>query len=75
MSAAVTAAAYLYSHGHRSVFSLHSHRAAEPPPARRPDPVALEEDQSRPVKQAHTPKIEYRKRRSCLVPLGADSKP
>ena len=73
MSAAATAAGYLYAHGYRSVYGLDPHRTAEPQPSRRPEPTAvvLEQDQSQPIKQVHTPRIEYRKRRSYALPSAA----
>ncbi len=64
MSAAATAAGYLYARGRQSgagfdgrVDAERSHHAAE--------------DESQPFKEASTPRIEYRKRRSYLLPSAA----
>jgi len=64
MSAAATAAGYLYARGRLSgagfdgqVDAECSHHAAE--------------DESQPFKGASTPRIEYRKRRSYLLPSAA----
>jgi hypothetical protein len=59
MSAAANAAGYLYVHGQLPVSDTNAKAA-------RPDRTA--KPQAEPVKQKRTPKIEYRKRRSCAVP-------
>jgi len=68
MSAAANAAGYLYAHGQLPVSDLNAQVEAQsshptPPPrsSRRPEPKSvLRQDQSQPVKQVRTPKIEYR---------------
>ena len=76
MSAAATAAGYLYARGRLAKSdldgqvdtesSLHTARSQS---SRRLEPkVVLRQGQSQPVKQVRTPRIEYRKRRFCLVP-------
>jgi len=79
MSAAATAAGYLFAQGRLAKSDLNgrgdaksSHRAAEPQPPRRLEPRAvLQQDQSQPVKQLRVPKIEYRKRRLYPLPSAA----
>jgi hypothetical protein len=76
MSAAATAAGYLYARGRLAKSDLNgqvdketSPHTAQSQSSRRLGPkVVLRQGQSQPVKQARTPRIEYRKRRFCLVP-------
>ena len=79
MSAAATAAGYLYARGrlcgaglNRKVDAERSYHAAEPEPARRLEPKSAPwQDDSPPVKEASTPRIEHRKRRSYALPSTA----
>jgi len=79
MSAAANAAGYLYAHGQLPVSDLKrasraqsSHPTPPPRSSRRPEPKSvLRQDQSQPVKQVRTPKIEYRKRRFYPLPSPA----
>ena len=79
MSAAATAAGYLYAQRRLSgagfdgeVDAERSYHAAEPQPARRWEPKSAPwQDESQPFKEASTPRIEYRKRRSYLLPSAA----
>ena len=63
MSAAATAAGYLYAHGRLS--------AAEALPSRRLEPKNVRQGESQPAKEARTPRIEYRKRRFYPLPSAA----
>jgi hypothetical protein len=74
MSAAATAAGYLYARGRLAKSDLNGqvdtassvHTQSQ---SRRLEPkVVLRQGQSQPVKPARTPRIEYRKRRFWLVP-------
>jgi len=68
MSAAATAAGYLYAHDQLATSHLNSDRTAESQSSRRPEPkVVLEQEQSQPIKQMRAPRIEYRKRRYYAV--------
>jgi hypothetical protein len=79
MSAAATAAGYLYARGRLSGAGLdghvdaeRSHHAAESQPAGRLEPKSAPcRDESPPVKEASTPRIEHRKRRSYALPSTA----
>jgi hypothetical protein len=79
MSAAATAAGYLYAHGRlsaggpdRQVDAERPHHAAEAQPSRRLEPkTVLWQGQSQPLKQVRTPRIEYRKRRPYALPSAA----
>ena len=69
MSAAATAAGYLYARDQLATSDHNSHRAAESQSSRRPEPKGvLEQDQSQPITQMRAPKIEYRKRRYYALP-------
>lgn len=76
MSAAATAAGYLYARGrlaksdlNRQVGTESSLHTAQSRSSRHLElMVVLRQGQSQPVKQVRTPRIEYRKRRFCLVP-------
>jgi hypothetical protein len=59
MSAAATAAGYLYAHGKVPVSGRNAQADKE---------AILRQGRSEPVKPARTPKIEYRKRRSYPSP-------
>jgi hypothetical protein len=63
MSAAANAAGYLYAHGQLPVSELHAQ-------VEEPKTVPCQ-DQSKPLKQARTPRIEYRKRRFYPLPSAA----
>jgi hypothetical protein len=69
MTAAATAAGYLYAHGllPKSDAQAHadsSHRTAKSQSSRRLEPKTFPwQVQSQPFKQVRTPRIEYRKRR------------
>jgi hypothetical protein len=79
MSAAANAAGYLYAHGQlpmsdpdAQVDAENRHPAALSRSARRAEPQSFQrQDQSQPVKQVRTPKIEYRKRRLYPLPSAA----
>jgi hypothetical protein len=79
MSAAGTAAGYLYAHSRlpisdldRQVNAESSHQTAESQSSRRLEPkIALLQGQSQPVEQVRTPRIEYRKRRYYPLPSAA----
>jgi hypothetical protein len=67
MSAAANAAGYLYAHDQLPKSDLNRQ-----PDPRQPEPnVVPSQDQARPVKQARTPRIEFRKRRLYLLPSAA----
>jgi hypothetical protein len=76
MSAAANAAGYLYAHGGLPVSDLDRRVRAERSPhavksqsPKRLEPkTVLSQGQSEPLKQARTPRIEYRKRRSYPLP-------
>jgi len=67
MSAAANAAGYLYAHGQSPVSEVNAQVDAESSYPR----TVLWRSQSQPVKQARTPRIEYRKRRSYALPSAA----
>jgi len=79
MSAAATAAGYLYARARLSGAGFDgemdaecSYHAGEPQPARRWEPKSAPwQDESQPFKEAGTPRIEYRKRRCYLLPSAA----
>jgi len=79
MSAAATAAGYLYAHGQLPMSNLNaqvdaerSHRTAKSQSSRRLEPkIAPWQDESQPVKEAGRTRIEYRKRRSYPLPSAA----
>jgi hypothetical protein len=79
MSAAANAAGYLYAHGQLPMSDLNaqvdvdsSHRTPKSQSSRRPEPKTVpSQGQTQPLKQARTPRIEYRKRRLYLVPSAA----
>jgi len=79
MSAAATAAGYLYAQRRLSGAGLNGqvdaecpHHAAESRPVRRLEPKSAPcQDDSPPVKEASTPRIEHRKRRSYALPSAA----
>jgi hypothetical protein len=88
VSAAATAAGYLYAHnrlraagnaaGHNSsqVDAERPHHTAQPQASRRLEPrlepdIDLRRDERQPVKEARTPRIEYRKRRVYPLPAAA----
>jgi len=79
MSAAATAAGYLYAHGRLpisdssgQVDAESSHNMAEAQSCGRLEPkVVPTQGQSQPVKQVRTPRIEYRKRRYYPLPAVA----
>ncbi len=76
MSAAANAAGYLFAHNLLPLSdpgaqpdAEHSHRTAKSEPSKRPEPKAvLSQAQPEPLKQVRKPRIEYRKRRSLLLP-------
>jgi len=64
MSAAASAAGYLYVHGQLITSTRNSQHKVGARSSWRPEPRAvLQQDQLQPVKQARMPRIEYRKRR------------
>ena len=65
MSAAANAAGYLYAHGQLAVSDLNAEDAARSPES------APSRAQSKPIDQARTPRIEYRKRRLYALPSAA----
>jgi hypothetical protein len=76
MSAAANAAGYLYVHGqlpasdfNAQVEAKRSPHAAKSQSTRRLEPkTVLSQGQPEPLKQARTPRIEYRKRRFYPLP-------
>ena len=79
MSAAATAAGYLYAHRRLPAAGHSSQAGAEPPhhtaesrPSRRAEPQTVPwQGESQPAKEARTPRIEYRKRRFYPLPSAA----
>jgi hypothetical protein len=79
MSAAANAAGYLYAHGQLPMSDLNaqvdvasSHRTAKSQSSRPLEQkTVLWQSQSQPLKQVHTPRIEYRKRRFYPLPSAA----
>ena len=71
MSAAANAAGYLYAHGQLPIQlnPERSHSAERSQSSTRLEPKSAPwQDDSPPVKEASTPRIEYRKRRSYALP-------
>jgi hypothetical protein len=79
MSAAANAAGYLYAHNQLPMSDLSAQvdaassvPAAQSRASRHLEPKAvLRQDQSQPVKEVRTPRIEYRKRRFYPLPSAA----
>jgi len=65
MSAAANAAGFLYAHGQLAGSDLDAQDAAGSPESAQP------RAQSKPLEQARTPRIEYRRRRLYALPSAA----
>jgi hypothetical protein len=76
MSAAANAAGYLFAHNllplsdpSAQADAEHSHSKAKSEPSKHPEPnTVLSQAQPEPLKEVRKPRIEYRKRRSLLLP-------